>query len=239
MTIVARDFPGPFETVDPAAQINYTSPWGGAHNRWVVPPPESVIVEQMPSGAEFRWVSPAAQQVLIWHNMARETFHHMGSLAQTNPEAGITFMRGVEYLEAPGPEYLGLTEERARELGLEGFRLLQRDEFPDEKVTWGCEYRTWCVNPMVYCCFLLRRFVLKGGKISKREVRDPAEIFTFTDLGSVDVVVNASGNGFGDDKMFITRGTYSPLSSCFCLLPCGPNYQLRHNFLSFSQARHA
>lgn len=194
VTIVARDFPGPFETVDPAAQINYTSPWGGAHNRWVVPPPGSLSVEQAQTE----------------HNMALETFRHMDSLARTNPEAGVTFMRGVEYLEAPGPEYLGLTEERARELGLEDFRLLRRDEFPDEKVTWGCEYRTWCVNPMVYCCFLLRRFVLKGGKINKREVRDPAEIFTFADLGSVDVVVNASGNGFGDDKMFITRGKYSP-----------------------------
>jgi glycine/D-amino acid oxidase-like deaminating enzyme len=30
VTIVARDFPGPFETMDPIAKINYTSPWGGA-----------------------------------------------------------------------------------------------------------------------------------------------------------------------------------------------------------------
>lgn len=30
VTIVARDFPGPFETFDPVKKINYTSPWGGA-----------------------------------------------------------------------------------------------------------------------------------------------------------------------------------------------------------------
>src|SRR5690606_8909044 len=30
VTIVARDFPGPFETMDPNTKINYTSPWGGA-----------------------------------------------------------------------------------------------------------------------------------------------------------------------------------------------------------------
>ncbi|AEO65939.1 uncharacterized protein THITE_2113587 [Thermothielavioides terrestris NRRL 8126] len=30
VTIVARDFPAPFETMDPSTKINYTSPWGGA-----------------------------------------------------------------------------------------------------------------------------------------------------------------------------------------------------------------
>jgi glycine/D-amino acid oxidase-like deaminating enzyme len=30
VTIVARDFPAPFETMDPLTKINYTSPWGGA-----------------------------------------------------------------------------------------------------------------------------------------------------------------------------------------------------------------
>lgn len=30
VTIVARDFPSPFETMDPITKINFTSPWGGA-----------------------------------------------------------------------------------------------------------------------------------------------------------------------------------------------------------------
>jgi len=30
VTIVARDFPGPFETMDPVAHINYASAWAGA-----------------------------------------------------------------------------------------------------------------------------------------------------------------------------------------------------------------
>lgn len=190
MTIVARDFPGPFETLDPRAQINYTSPWGGAHNR-VVPPT---------SAAEERE-----------HAMSITTFGRMRALHQRHPEAGLTFMKGIEYLEAPPPQYLALTEAKARAMGLEKFRLLRPEELPDERVRWGCEYDTWCVNPMVYCCFLLRQFVFAGGRIVKREVRDPVELFAMeTQLGpaAVDVVVNASGSGFGDPNVFITRGSH-------------------------------
>ncbi len=145
------------------------------------------------------------------------TFRAMHDLASSFPAAGITFMKGVEYLEEPGEEYLALTEEAAGSLegGLQmpGFRLLKREEFPDESVKWGCEYDTWCVNPMVYCCFLLRRFVSRGGKVVAREVRSVGEVFShsFPQFGSgdslkVDVVVNASGIGFGDPNVFITRG---------------------------------
>ncbi|KAH8899396.1 FAD dependent oxidoreductase-like protein [Thozetella sp. PMI_491] len=191
VTIVARDFPLPSETIDPQASINYTSPWGGAHNRWVLPGP---------NGEDARE-----------HGWALETYRRMADLAAAHPEAGITWMKGIEYLEAPEATYLGLTEAKAQELGMEGFRFLRRDELPDDKVQWGCEYRTWCVNPMVYLMFLLRRFAFRGGKVVKRELRDPAEVFELGEdvLGAghrVQLVVNASGNGFGDRNVFVTRG---------------------------------
>ena len=197
--MVARDFPGPFETIDPQGQINYTSPWGGAHNRWVPPGP---------NGEDARE-----------HAMSVRTFRRMAELAAEHPEAGITWMRGIEYLEAPGAAYQALTAGRAAELGMEGFRTLARDEFPDDRVQWGCEYRTWCVNPMVYCMFLLRRLTFHGGKIVKRELKDPAEVFALGEdvLGEAGkdlrIVVNASGTGFGDKDSFIIRGMSSSSSS--------------------------
>lgn len=201
VTIVARDFPGPFETIDPKTQINYTSPWAGAHNR-VVPPTNA---------AEERE-----------HALSITTFAHMRALHARYPNnanaVGLAFMKGIEHLEAPGPQYLALTEARAKQMGLEGFRLLEPEELPDEKVKWGCEYDTWCVNPMVYCCFLLRKFVFGGGRVVKREVRSPAEIFAFKELDPVDVVVNASGTGFGDEHVFVTRGPYT--SQMDCGSPC-------------------
>lgn len=138
--------------------------------------------------------------------MSVATYVHMEEWARSHPEAGITFMRGVEYIEAPGPEHARLTEERGLGLAMEGFRLLRPEEFPDDKVKWGCEYRTWCVNPMVYCAFLLRRFVHRGGTVLKRELREPVEPYDMPELEGVDLVVNASGIGFGDKAVYPTRG---------------------------------
>ncbi|CAK7271954.1 hypothetical protein SEPCBS57363_004887 [Sporothrix epigloea] len=202
VTIVARDFPAPAETffLDPAAHINYTSPWGGAHYRsgpWV------------PDGSE------AAAVAERYHKYALATYRHMQAYQAKFPEAGITFMPGIEYLEKPGPEYTRLQDMAAQEqLGLHeadlnlGFRILdsKTDGFPDG-VTWGCMYRTWCVNPMVYCQFLLRRFVAAGGRIAKRDLRAPQELLVKGPGAEFALVVNCSGYGFGDDpNMFITRG---------------------------------
>ncbi|KAK0630095.1 hypothetical protein B0T17DRAFT_615792 [Bombardia bombarda] len=199
VTIVARDLPAPFETIclSPRSHINYASPWAGAHNRWVPP---------TPSGDGARE-----------HAMAVATYARMAALAAAEPAGaatGITFMKGIEYLEAPPAEYLALTPERAvGELGMPAFRLLAPSEFPDERVVWGCEYDTWCVNPMVYCCFLLRRFVWGGGRVVRRELKALAEVYALDlglsggEKGRIDAAVNASGVGFGDDdKVFITRG---------------------------------
>lgn len=149
-----------------------------------------------------------------------------------NADAGITFMKGIEYLEAPGPEYVALAAEGgkgARELGMKDFRVLGREELPDERVVLGIEYDTWCVNPMVYCSWLLNRFVYGGGKVVRKEVRAPGEVF---ELGiRVDVVVNASGQGFGDEKVFITRGlSISANQTAHEMLrrlmtPCSPPHQ--------------
>ncbi|KAL2876672.1 hypothetical protein SGCOL_008038 [Colletotrichum sp. CLE4] len=164
VAIVAKEFPSPFETVDGKASINYTSQWGGAHNRWVIPANE---MEQRD------------------HVMALRTFQHMDSLVKSNPEAGITFMPGIEYLEDPPAQYQALTEETAKSLGLVDFRLLNKREFPDDKVRWGCEYKTWCVNPMIYCSFLLRKFSWSGGQVLRRELSDARKAFSIKELPNV------------------------------------------------------
>lgn len=157
--------------------------------------------------------------------MAIRTFARMRELHGSFPAAGITFMPGIEYLEAPSPAYQALDAERAKSLGMEGFRLLHPDELPDDKVKMGFEYDSWCVNPMVYCSFLLRRFGYLGGKVVKKEVRSPVEIFEMRELGKVDAVINASGIGFGDPDVFITRGLsriliYFPARLTCAVLTC-------------------
>lgn len=142
------------------------------------------------------------------------------------PEAGITFMKGIEYFDVAPPVHGDLDEEKAHELGLEGFKRLGKLDFPDDKVTYGYEYKTWCLNPMIYCSFLLRQFHILGGKILSMELRDVNEAFLVKSLPDVQIVVNCSGIGFNDTAMFPTRGKsfitclsmYSLVGSLFLLL---------------------
>lgn len=195
-----------------------------------------------------RWVPPHASSpphIHREHALSLRTYAHMQRLHAAHPgAAGITFLKGIEYLEAPGPEYLELDPSSLRLPG--HFRLLEPSEFPDDRVRWGCEYDTWCVNPMVYCCFLLRRFALRGGTLLRRELRAPEEAFSLSfssfldssgtgssssrssSKGPVAAVVNASGFGLGgpegDRAMFVTRG-----QTCLVAEPCSDATVTRQN----------
>ncbi|PKS12816.1 hypothetical protein jhhlp_001028 [Lomentospora prolificans] len=184
VVVIARTFPSPFETVDGRDEINYSSQWAGAHNRYIPPFDEASKRD---------------------HDFALETFRHMDALAKESPEAGITFMKGIEYLEAGISGYDSLTNDKARDLGYEDFKEIDKKDLP-EGVVRGFEYRTWCVNPMVYCSYLLRRLFVGGCKFIKRHLRTPEEVFSMHEVGDIRAVVNCSGIGFGDEKVFVTRG---------------------------------
>ena len=181
VTIVAKDFPVPFETADPHALIDYASPWAGAHNRWVLPVDDLTTRD---------------------HELAKETYIHMKQIVASNPECGIAFARGIEYLESPSAEYLALDETKARIVGMENWKRIPNAELPP-KVTWGCEYDTWCANPMVYCLFLLRQFVQGGGKTVHAALKNSLDAVS---RGPAAAVVNCSGTGFNDPACFPTRG---------------------------------
>jgi D-amino-acid oxidase len=183
-TIVAKDLPGPFEEMDSQDHLNYTSPWAGAHNRWVLP--------------------PSTQQEQDEHTFATETFLELENLVKDGKdvEAGITFLPGVEYFEDP-PEKCAELEEKWME-GLKG-RVLDQKELP-EGVKWGCVYPTWCINPMRYCQYLLRRFKQRGGVVVQKTLADPEEVFAMDD--GVYMAVNCTGYGLSKDDpdKYIMRG---------------------------------
>lgn len=86
---------------------------------------------------------------------------------------------------------------------LDGFREFGADALP-EGVKWGVRYRTFVVNSPVYCAYLLRRFVLNGGRTRTYNLADLNEAFYLAE--NVKTVVNCSGLGFSDPKSFIIRG---------------------------------
>lgn len=112
-------------------------------------------------------------------------------------------IRGVEHLEAPPSEYLDQQAVRNSYGHLDEFRLLSSDELPSG-VKWGAQYMTYVVNSPVYCAYMLRKFVLKGGSTRQYTLVNLMEAFSLA--SRVKTIVNCSGVGFEDPKSFIIRG---------------------------------
>ncbi|KAL5625208.1 hypothetical protein BROUX41_005268 [Berkeleyomyces rouxiae] len=210
VAIIARDFPEPIDLAgpDPATRrIDYASQWAGAHNRWV---PATTAWEERD------------------HSFAVATFAHMRRVvAEDNASvaaaavgppvasaaAGVSFVKAEEYLEVALPEYTELTEARARELGMAGFRLLAPAEMPSG-VVWACEYDTWCVNPMMYLAYLGRKLAMGGCLFVRKELKALEEAFAEdARIGAVAAVVNCSGWGFDDANVFPIRGQTAVVSN--------------------------
>jgi D-amino-acid oxidase len=129
----------------------------------------------------------------------------MKCVASDEPGSGVSFVRGVEHLEAPPAEYLDQRSVSNVYSHLDGFRALGAGEVP-EGVVWGVEYGTYVVNSPVYCAHLLRKFLLRGGEVKKSELVNLMEGFSLAK--GVRTVVNCSGVGIGDPKAFIIRGMF-------------------------------
>lgn len=139
-------------------------------------------------------------------------------------------MDGFEYLEAPEGGYLDRegVEDAYGGGYLEGFGELSpsntgggKGGLPDG-VKWGVRYKSFVINSPVYCAYLLRRFVLRGGRTREYTLADPREAFHLAE--NVKTVVNCSGMGFGDPKSFIIRGACTPytnltLTTCIFTFP--------------------
>ncbi|KAL2438271.1 hypothetical protein ABEF95_005377 [Exophiala dermatitidis] len=184
--LVAKDFPV-ITPGDPTTSPspNYASMHAGAHVR---PIPAS---------------SPQLAREARWLKRACQVF---AAQATHEPWMGVIQVPGVEYFEDPVPEhYRNLDAESFhQQSGLTGFRRLDDATKLPKGVNLGYEYQTYCIYSSVYCAALLRKFILKGGQVLRQELKCEDEAFSLADR--VELVVNASGMGFGDRNCFPIRG---------------------------------
>ncbi|KAK7887739.1 hypothetical protein LTR67_009642 [Exophiala xenobiotica] len=183
--------------------INYASPWAGAHGR----PAPAVTAQEI----------QMAQYMQTTHDVLYD-------LAAAHPGAGIQFMDGYEYLADPPESYTQLRDGIG---SAPGFRVLTPSEL-SHGMKWGCTYRTWSLNSPVYCAFLLRLFILRGGKT----MRTPARLQSLAEVPylapQADTVVNCSGIGFGDKDVFPTKANvaYGKPFSHYAYGAGGSGYEL-------------
>lgn len=153
----------------------------------------------------------SSPQTLKEAGQAQRTYEFMKRTAAAEPSAGIKFIEGVEHLEAPPPEYLDQRSLPNVYSHLDGFQALGKEEVP-AGVVWGVKYATYVINPPVYCAYLLRKFILRGGDTRQYTLTNLKEAFTMA--GNVKTVVNCSGSGFEDPKSFIIKGMCVHICVC-------------------------
>ncbi|KAF4447241.1 hypothetical protein F53441_9199 [Fusarium austroafricanum] len=186
IVIVAREFPSD-------TSINYATPWAGAHYR---PCPGN---------------SPQLVQEALW---AKKTYDTLDSWSDKDKLiSGVEFMPGEEFFEDPAPEYLDVATDVSRSAYghlASGFELLDSQELASKSdgnsslPKLGFRYRSYCLNSPVYAAFLQRRFQHRGGRLRQYTLASLEEAFYLEE--SVSAVINCSGMGFGDPKVFPIRG---------------------------------
>ncbi|KAM0186109.1 hypothetical protein ACHAPI_011887 [Fusarium lateritium] len=182
IVIIARDFPN--ET-----SINYATPWAGAHYR---PCPGN---------------TPQLLQEAIW---AKKTYDTLDSWSEKDKlTAGVEFMLAEEFFESPAPEYVEVAKDASQSAYnhlKSSFELFSSSELRaiSDSLELGFRYRTYSLNSPLYASFLQRRFQNRGGRVRQYTLSSLEEVFSIED--SVSVVINCSGTGFGDAKVFPIRG---------------------------------
>jgi len=181
--LVSREWPTSIPGAPIKHSVDYASMWAGAHVR---PIPTS---------------TPQLRREAAWLKHTVQLFEEQ---VRSTPSIGVTKCKGIEFLEAPPAEYKQQTPENfSSESGLKNYRMHDQSELPSG-VQLGFEYDTFCINAPVYCANLLRLYILRGGRCLQHSVVNEREGYSFAPR--VDLVINASGTGFGDRKSFPTRG---------------------------------
>lgn len=181
--LVAQEWPTSIPGAPIKHSVDYASMWAGAHVR---PIPAS---------------TPQLRQEAKW---LKYTVSEFAQQLKTEPWLGISQVPGIEYLEAPSADYQQQDAQSFQyETGLSGYRKYSANELPPG-VRLGYEYETYCINSPLYCGNLLRKFIIQGGRTLNRGIKSEWEAYSLAP--NVKLVVNASGTGFGDPKVFPIRG---------------------------------
>ena len=164
------------------------------------------------AGAHYRPIPGRTPQLLREQQWAFRTTSKMLEIASTTPEAGVEKMPGLLYLEDPPTEYTDLNGGDKYAFGHidDGFRVLHSNELPKD-VLWGCQYDKYCLNPHIYCSWLLNQFLRNGGRCVQRKLDSLDDAFTVAadTLGAAKrpIMVNCSGRNLDHDPAIqINRG---------------------------------
>ncbi|KAG0248054.1 hypothetical protein BG011_000586 [Mortierella polycephala] len=166
--------------------IDYTSPWAGAHWR------------------SYADIADVAQQ-----EMDTVTFKRLTYLADNEPRAGVMYLTGHDYWEVKPKNFEDPWFKRL----LKNYRHIPKEELPPG-IEFGITYTTVSVNAPKYMLYLQELILEKGGILERDTVPSLKALAQIPHRNGVkaDIIVNCSGlgsrnlQGVHDHQMFPTRG---------------------------------
>ncbi|OAQ68646.1 FAD dependent oxidoreductase superfamily [Pochonia chlamydosporia 170] len=180
VTVLATHLPGDWA-------IEYSSPRAGAH---------------------FRPTPVNNEKDALENTYMHQTFDKLKHVSESDTSSGVEFIPAVEYFES---------DLSAKDMEMfsswPGFRILKPSELPKSSIKAGLTYDAWVLNSPVYLKWLQRK-AEDNGVVFVRETLTaiPEAVFVATryreDLAPPEIVVNASGIGFGDAACFPSRGQF-------------------------------
>ena len=185
ITIIAAEVPTDSQ---PDVSPDYASMWAGAHYR---PIPGNTL------------------QLKRERAFCLRTVEAMKRIAKQFPESGVEFLNAIDLVEYESEDTAGLKRGQVFASEEDGFRILAKPELPNN-VIWGAKYKTYCLNPHVYCRWLLNQFLDQGGKLVKKRLDKLEDAFSALNSGGSTLsllVINCSGRNFDrDPSIKVMRG---------------------------------
>ena len=187
VTVVARDLPGDWK-------IEYASPRAGAHFR----------------------PTPVRTDAEVFENkLMHETYDRLKTIAKEDPSSAVDFVPALEYFDKELSE-----DDVTMFAAWPGYRALNSSELPLDSVKAGLTYSAWVLNSPAYLAWLQKQAESHGVKFIKGALSAVAEAVHVAKAerpgsAAADVIVNASGMGFGDADCFPSRGQFVLVSNTY------------------------
>ncbi|KAF9925262.1 hypothetical protein BGZ67_008792, partial [Mortierella alpina] len=149
--------------------IDYTSPWAGAH-----------------------WRSYADIADLVQQDLDTITFKRFAYLAENEPNAGIMYITGHDYWEVKPKNFEDPWFKRL----LKNYRYIPKEELPPG-IEFGITYTTVAMNAPKYLMYLQEQFLARGGILERATVPSLKALAQIPTRDNVkpDILVNCSGLG--------------------------------------------
>lgn len=181
----------------------------------------SIIGSHIPGDIDIKYTSPFAGA--NWSSFAsldnqfdqdidKPGYKKFIELAKNDPSAGVIRIPHHKYYRQADLDKGPIKYPWFKDF-VEGFRILEKHEFPSDDIVAGFTYDTVTISTTLYLNYLLQKIFKLGGTLKRKEIKHINEAYDLHHSGSkADLIINATGlqakflGGVEDQNIYPIRG---------------------------------